>query len=225
MALFLTVLSGLAWTLVYAESIRLGFRDRTYAIPLAALGLNFAWEWVYGINGLFGPINAQAVINLVWALADVVIVYTFFRFGRAEFPTLTKPMFVGWGLLIIGVSFAVQLLLLGEFGVNDAARYSAFLQNLLMSGLFIAMLVARRGLRGQSLVIAVAKWIGTLAPTMLFGVLHQSTLILGLGLMCSVLDLIYIGLILLERRSSFQTEQADAAHHSSGVRRNSAHSG
>ena len=225
MALFLTVLSGLAWTIVYAEAIRLGFRDRTYAIPLAALGLNFAWEWVYGINGRFEPINAQAVINPVSALADLVIVYTSFRFGRAEFPTLTKPMFVGWGLLIIGVSFAVQLLLLGEFGVNDAARYSAFLQNLLMSGLFIAMLVARRGLRGQSLVIAVAKWIGTLAPTMLFGVLHQSTLILGLGLMCSVLDLIYIGLILLERRSSFQTEQAGAAHHCSGVRRNSAHSG
>jgi hypothetical protein len=44
MALFLTVLSGLAWTIVYAEGIRLGFRDRTYAIPLAALGLNFAWS-------------------------------------------------------------------------------------------------------------------------------------------------------------------------------------
>jgi hypothetical protein len=203
MALLLTVLSGLAWTVVYAEAIRLGFRDRTYAIPLAALGLNFAWEWVYGIHGLSGPISAQAVINLVWALADVVIVYTFFRFGRAEFPpTLTKPMFVGWGLLIIGVSFAVQLLLIGEFGVNDAARYSAFLQNLLMSGLFIGMLFARRGLRGQSLVLAVAKWLGTLAPTMLFGVLHQSALILGLGLMCSVLDLIYIGLILLVARRS-----------------------
>ena len=197
MALFLTILSGLAWTIVYAEGIRLGFRDRTYAIPLAALGLNFAWECVYGVNGLLGPITAQAVINVVWALADAVILYTFFRFGHAEFPTLTTPMFIGWGVLIIGVSFAVQLLLVGEFGVNDAARYSAFLQNLLMSGLFIAMLVARRGLRGQSLVIAVAKWIGTLAPTMLFGALHGSALILGLGLMCSVFDLIYIGMILL----------------------------
>lgn len=202
MELFLTVLSGLAWTIVYAEGIRLGFRDRTYAIPIAALGLNFAWEWIYGIHGLSGPINAQAVINLVWALADVVIVYTFFRFGRAEFPTLTRSLFVGWGLLVLGVSFAVQLLLIGEFGVNDAARYSAFLQNLLMSGLFIAMLVVRGGLRGQSLVIAVAKWIGTLAPTILFGALHRSALILGLGLMCSVLDLIYIGLILRTRRSN-----------------------
>jgi hypothetical protein len=202
MALFLTILSGLAWTIVYAEAIRLGFRDRTYAIPIAALGLNFAWEWIYGIHGLSGPITAQAVINLIWALADVMIVYTFFRFGRAEFPTLTRSLFVGWGLLVIGMSFAVQLLLIGEFGVNDAARYSAFLQNLLMSGLFIAMLVARGGLRGQSLVIAVAKWIGTLAPTILFGALHRSALILGLGLMCSVLDLIYIGLTLRTKPSN-----------------------
>jgi hypothetical protein len=203
MELFLTILSGVAWTIVYAEGIRLGFRDRTYALPLAALGLNFAWEWVYGIHGLLGPITAQAVINLVWALADVMIVYTFFRFGRGEFPALTTPLFVGWGLLIIGVSFAVQLLLIGEFGVNDAARYSAFLQNLLMSGLFIGMLVARRGLRGQSLVIAVAKWIGTLAPTILFGAIYGSAVILGVGVMCSVLDLIYIALVVNARRGSF----------------------
>ncbi|WP_314196352.1 hypothetical protein [uncultured Arthrobacter sp.] len=44
MILFLTIVSGVAWTVVYAEAIRLGFRERTYAIPAAALALNFAWE-------------------------------------------------------------------------------------------------------------------------------------------------------------------------------------
>jgi hypothetical protein len=164
---------------------------------LAALGLNFAWEWIYGIHGLSAPITAQTVINLAWALADGAIVYTFFRFGRAEFPpSLPRPLFIGWGLLVFAVSFAVQLLLIGEFGFDDAGRYSAFLQNVLMSGLFVAMLVARRGLRGQSLIIAVAKWIGTLAPTILFGAIRRSTLILGLGLTCSLLDLVYLGMIM-----------------------------
>jgi hypothetical protein len=37
-----------------------------------------------------------------------------------------------------------------------------------MSGLFIAMFVARRGARGQSLVIAAGKWLGTVAPTIIF---------------------------------------------------------
>lgn len=47
MELFLTLLSGIGWTLVYIDSIRKGFKDKTYAIPLYALGLNFAWEVIY----------------------------------------------------------------------------------------------------------------------------------------------------------------------------------
>jgi hypothetical protein len=123
-------------------------------------------------------------------------VYTFFAFGRAEFPRfVTRPMFIAWGVLVFGTSYAVQWLFIAQFGADDAARYSAFLQNLLMSGLFIAMLVARRGLRGQTLTIAIAKWLGTLAPTILLGVLDNSPFILGIGIMCSVFDLVYIGLV------------------------------
>ena len=35
MILFLTIVSGLAWTVVYADAIRIGFKDRSYAIPAA----------------------------------------------------------------------------------------------------------------------------------------------------------------------------------------------
>jgi hypothetical protein len=41
---FLTLISGLAWTIVYIDSIRIGFRQKTYAMPMAALALNFAWS-------------------------------------------------------------------------------------------------------------------------------------------------------------------------------------
>lgn len=193
---FLSALSGLAWTIVYIDAIRIGFRHRTYAIPLVALGLNFAWETTYTAQDLMGRMSPQGYVNLVWALADLVIVYTFFAFGRGEFPRLvTRPVFALLGTLVFGASYAVQWLFLAEFG-HDAGRYSAFLQNLLMSGLFIAMLMARRGLRGQTLTIAVAKWIGTLAPTILIGVLRGEPFILGIGILCSVFDLVYIGLVL-----------------------------
>jgi len=196
MQLFLTILSGLAWTIVYIEAIRLGFKSKTYAMPIAALGLNISWETIYGIHGLLGPISAQSIINILWAAADVVIVVTFFRFGRSELPAfVTRPLFIGWGVVLIGTSYAVQALFIGQFGWTDAVRYSAFLQNLLMSGLFIAMFVARRGTRGQSLVIAISKWIGTLAPTILIGVLGNLPFITGIGLLCSVFDLIYVGLL------------------------------
>ena len=204
MDLFLTLISGLAWTIVYIEAIRLGFWYRTYAMPIAALGLNIAWEWTYAVQGLASDPQLQSWINLVWALADVVILYTFFRFGRREFPGfVTRPLFIAWGVAIVVSSFLIQWLFIVEFGLAGmkSAQYSAFLQNLLMSGLFIAMFVARRGPRGQSLVIAIAKWLGTLAPTILFGFLGGSLFVIGIGLLCSVFDLAYIGLLLWAARS------------------------
>jgi hypothetical protein len=194
--LLLTIVSGLAWTVVYIEAIRLGFRERTYAIPAAALALNFAWEAIYASRSLATGLSAQGVFNIVWALADVLIVYTFLSFGRAELPAwITRPLFAGWAMLLGVTSFAVQLLFVAEFGWDDATKYAAFLQNLLMSGLFIAMFVSRGSGRGQSLVIAVAKWIGTLAPTIVYGGYGKSALILGLGALCSVFDLTYIALL------------------------------
>jgi hypothetical protein len=193
----LTLISGLAWTIVYAESIGIGFRDKTYAVPIAALALNIAWESTYAVHDLMTSVSIQAIVNLIWALADLAIVFTFFKFGRRELPMfVTRRMFAAWGLLAFGAAYAVQWLFLAQFGSHDAARYSAFLQNTLMSCLFIQMFIARRGLRGQTLTIAIAKWIGTLAPTILFGVIQGSRFLLGLGLLCSVFDLVYIGLVL-----------------------------
>jgi hypothetical protein len=192
MDLALTALSGLAWTIVYVEAIRLGFKHKTYAMPIAALGLNVAWEWTYAIHDLMYDPQVQAYVNVAWALADAVILYTFFRFGRREFPSfVSRLLFVSGGVAIVATSFLVQWLFIAEFGTEGmkAAQYSAFLQNLLMSGLFIAMFVARRGPRGQSLMIAVAKWIGTLAPTILFGFITWSLFVVGVGLLCSGFDL------------------------------------
>jgi hypothetical protein len=181
---------------VYVDAIRIGFRDRSYALPAAALGLNFAWEAIYAARSIATGVTAQGFFNIAWGLADVVIVYTFLKFGRSELPAwVTRRLFIGWAVLLGVTSFAVQLLFVAEFGWDDAARYAAFLQNLLMSGLFIAMFVARGGPRGQTLLIAVAKWIGTLAPTLAFGWSGHSPLILGVGILCSVFDLVYIGLL------------------------------
>jgi hypothetical protein len=198
MVLALTLLSGVAWTIVYIVAIRIGFQQRTYAIPAAALALNIAWESIYATRGLAtNDLSVQTFVNVAWAMADVVIVYTFLRYGRSELPQfVSRPMFVCWSVLIFVTAYVIQWLFIIEFGWAAASKYSAFLQNLLMSGLFIAMFVARQGSRGQSIVIAVAKWIGTLAPTIVFGALAGSAFILGTGLLCSVFDLVYVGLLI-----------------------------
>jgi hypothetical protein len=196
MITFLTALSGLAWTVVYIEAIRVGFTQRTYALPVVALALNIAWESIYSVWGLTTDPGLQSTINVVWALADVVIVYTFFRYGRSELPSfVTRSMFICWGVGIFATAFIVQWAFVVEFDFFLAARYAAFLQNLLMSGLFIAMFVGRRGPRGQSMTIAIAKWIGTAAPTIIFGVHEGSAFILTIGILCFVFDVAYIALL------------------------------
>jgi hypothetical protein len=203
MVLAMTLLSGVAWTVVYVFAIRIGFQQRTYAIPAAALALNIAWETIYASRGLAtADVSVQTFVNVAWAVADVLIVYTYLRYGRRELPAfVSRPLFVGWSILIFITAYIVQWLFVIEFGWVDAPKYAAFLQNLLMSILFIAIFVARRGPRGQSIVIAVAKWIGTLAPTIAFGALAGSMFILGLGILCSVFDLAYLGLLIWAHQS------------------------
>ena len=205
MALLLTIVSGLCWTWVYVECVRIGLKQKTYAMPLFALALNFAWEVVYSYLGLTRDptITAQTVVNVCWALADVFIIATWLRFGRRYWPArLGGQTFYAWGALVFFVSFVLQVLFVREFGTTAGARYSAFLQNLLMSVLFIDMFFKRKGAEGQSLIIAVNKWIGTLAPTILFGYLERRLFITVVGAFCGVFDLIYIGLLVRAERFS-----------------------
>ena len=214
--LILTIISGVCWTIVYIEGIRVGFRDKSYAIPFFALALNFAWESLYTWFGFrTNGITVQNIFNAVWFMFDIGILYTYFKFGRKYFRSGlrdTRPygdgIFVAWSLVCLVAAFAIEYAFIREFGVGKGAGYSAFLQNLIMSILFIGMLVQRGNREGQSLSIAVNKWIGTLAPTILYGLIgaggfpRGSFLILIAGMLCSVFDLIYIQMLIGQQRSS-----------------------
>lgn len=212
--LLLTVISGVCWTIVYIDGIRIGLRDKSYAIPFYALALNLAWELLYTYHGFrINGVDAQNIFNAAWLIFDIGILYTYFRFGRKYFPGFRNQppaiptgrdsdfAFIGWSVVGLLTAFALQYAVIREFGVAKGAAYSAFPQNLIMSILFIAMLVKRGSREGQSLLIAVSKWIGTLAPTILYGILGQSGFprgsffILTVGLFCSVFDVIYIWLV------------------------------
>ena len=209
MDMFLTLLSGIGWMIVYEECIRLGLKDKTYVMPLWALGLNFAWEVIYAFSDIVwnvhGPLVgmplAQAIVNVFWAGLDVVILYTFFKYGKKEWPKLLpEKWYMPYGVLTVICCFALQIVFILEFGFVMACQYSAFLQNLLMSVLFIGMYVKRGSMEGQSLLLAIAKWIGTLAPTLLMGVITYNPVVLACGFFCSVFDLIYICLLLRHRK-------------------------
>ena len=198
---FLVVFSGFCWTVVYIDSIRLGFRDSTYAIPFWALAFNVAWELLQAVlEYQKSGFVLQVGITSVWLLLDCVIMYTYFRFGKKYSPQHVKSWFFVWSILVLITAFILQNAFLSEFGFYAGRKYAAFLQNLLMSVLFIGMLVNRGSSEGQSLTIAVSKWLGTLAPAITYGILgsegtRPSLLVLVIGGFCSLFDLIYIGML------------------------------
>jgi len=190
----LTLISGISWTIVYIAIINRGFKDKTYGMPLFALAFNITWEFIFGF--LVGEgFSLQKVVNVIWFLFDAVIVYTYFKYGRREFPKTVGAFFIPWSLAAFVVAFIILYFAPLEFEDFWGARYSAFAQNLMMSVLFIGMLVRRNNVEGQSMYIAIFKWLGTLAPTIQMFVQTGSTLILILGIGCFLYDVIYIGML------------------------------
>lgn len=187
------LLSGICWTIVYIQLIVTGFKEKTYGMPFIALALNFAWEAIHSLFGIKNNIfSLQTWLILVWFLLDIIIVYTYLRYGKQYFPKHTsKKYFAPWTVIIFLMSFVIQYYFAIEFG-SLGGIYSAFLQNLIMSILFINMLVSRSDLKGQNLIIGINKWIGTLSPTILYGVIYEYKLILILGIFCSLFDILYI---------------------------------
>jgi predicted neutral ceramidase superfamily lipid hydrolase len=199
----LIIVGGLSWITLYGEAVRVGLRDKSYAIPLWAIGLNFSWAVIYTIfaGRLEGP-SHQVVLTSVRLVLDILIFYTWFRFGVKHFPSNPgEQWFVQWSLLVIAVCFILQGGVILQFGLYSSLAYMAFLQNLAMSLLFIAMLARRKRRKAQSMVIAYAKLTGSLAPTILYGVLGTALfhgpnyLLLVIGILSCLFDLIYISLL------------------------------
>lgn len=184
----------LGWTVAYVGAIYAGFKDRTYAIPAVSIALNFAWECIYSVRYplVLNQYFFQFFFISLWALLDVVIIYTYLAFGRAEFPVFVSRRVFIWGsILAIVLAFMFHFAFAVEFPIEVAPDYGAFVQNSVMSILFISMLINRRGTRGQNSTIAISKCVGTMSAT----ILRPNGLMRLLGVICCVLDIIYIGLV------------------------------
>lgn len=206
----LMVVSGICWSVTYISLIRNGFRDRTCGMPLFALGLNICWEVLYACDGfVFDPANVQTWVNAVWACLDLVIIATWIRYGRELLPPQARRHFGAFTVLALATCALAQLAFYLQFDDTVAAsQYSAFAQNAVMSVLFLTHLWNKSDGRGQTLTMAVAKWLGTLAPTILGGILEGFNIyIILMGTICFVFDLIYI-VQLREIRQNQQIKQS-----------------
>ncbi|NTW54727.1 MAG: hypothetical protein HGB15_08220 [Chlorobaculum sp.] len=202
-SILLILVGGLSWIILYAEAVRVGLRDKSYAIPFWAVGLNFSWAVIHTFlaGKAEGP-SHQVVIIAIRLVLDFFVLYTWFRFGVKHFPSNPGVRwFVPWSLLVLVVTFVLHSAFIMQFGAYQGLAYTAFMQNLAMSLLFIAMLARRKSRKAQSMIIAVAKLTGSLSTTTLFGILDinalhgQNNLLLVIGILCCLFDLTYIALL------------------------------
>jgi hypothetical protein len=183
--------AGVCWTLVYLLIIRLGYKEKTYGMPVAALCANLSWEFIFSFIYPHQP--PQNYINRVWFIFDVVILLQTIQFGKKVFApaNLFYPALVS-GLLL---SFALIIDMTGEFNDFDG-KYAAFGQNLMMSILFIVMLIRRSDVSGQSIYIAGFKMLGTLLPSILFYLRFPSSRLLNtLYVAIFVFDFAYFSML------------------------------
>jgi hypothetical protein len=158
--------SGIFWTLTYLVLINHGFRDQTYGMPLFALCANISWEFIFAF--LHSSDAVQRIVNIIWFVFDLVIVYQYLRFGRPSLKgTMLERYFYPTFVVVLITCFFGVLTVSYEF--NDLiGKYAAFSQNLMMSILFITLLLSRNSVSGQSIYAAIFKMIGTILPSILF---------------------------------------------------------
>jgi hypothetical protein len=154
------------WILAYIFIIKQGFKDKSYGLPLVAICMNLAWEflasWV-----IPNPVPLWHFFDRVWFFVDLVIVYQMVRYGR-ELQTIPEiqqnfhAIIAGTVMLSISGLYAFYVQyhdLLGLMG--------AFMVNLVMSVTFLFFAWSRRhqGGRGLSVPAAWCKMLGTLGTS------------------------------------------------------------
>ena len=148
------------WTAAYVGIIVKGFRERTCCMPVAAFCGNILWEFVFA----FVYPNTYLLVrlgNCLWLAVDAVILITIVRYARKDFthsPLLQRWLFV-W--MAGGIAMGALVLLRFTSVYDDVLGYtSGWLQALLMSFLFVALLIRRGDVRGQSMLIAIGMALG-----------------------------------------------------------------
>jgi hypothetical protein len=203
METFLQLMMGSFWIITYLILIYKGFKEKSCGMPFAALCGNITWEFIYSF--LMPSTNRQVYINYLWFGLDLIILYQFIKFSRQDLPSpLSDKLFIPTLFISLFTALSLHYLVAFEFSNFDGA-YTAFGSNLMMSLLFILMLLRRNHLRGQSIYIALFKWVGTASASFLAFSLYPHSLLLWFFYVSTFFfDVLYIFMLYGRKKAVFK---------------------
>jgi hypothetical protein len=167
-ALVAGVVGCVLWGAAYLVVIVVGFKQKTYGIPLAAICMNITWEL---LSVFFWVAVREAPAfhysDIAWLCMDVVIISQLLYYGRPQ--QTIEQIRVHFYPVVIGT---LILAFLGQYTFPQTYRDEdgfvlAFLINMGMSILFVFMFFARPDLRGLSYPVAWLKMLGTLCESIM----------------------------------------------------------
>lgn len=185
--------AAVGWLGSYALAIHRAHIDKRVGIPAFMVAVDFAWE--FSLAFILQQDSQQRHIDLAWVLFDSVVLYQVFKYGRKDYPSLSKRQFNG---IIVGILLYCSVLVM--VGVNEIhdqnGIYTGSIINIPLSVAFIVMLRRRKSSVGQSMYIALSKAIGTVfAETGALLVYPTHWLLLVLFPTMSAIDIVYIVLL------------------------------
>lgn len=188
------LISGFGWGIAYVDIVNRGFRDKTYGMPLFALALNISWEFLVGFV-INTENNIYRWISGLWCVMDLFILYTYFRFGRRYFPAALAGYFVPWSLAAFVTGAIAMTAIIIPIGTWFGTLLTAWPMTLIMSISFVAMLHHRDGVEGQSLYIAISKFVGSLGAAYVLWRIGTVSFLLPFAALVILYDVLYIGLL------------------------------
>lgn len=199
--IFLVLSMLVCWTVVYLITIFRTNKDKLPVMPWLALSLNISWEVIYTFVFPY-PDPRYRLGFLFWVLFDSVMFVQTLKYSKDEYNKILPGMQKYYYPVMLG---AFAMLFACVFSSNyqwtefpDAAGHTAYIMNMMMSALFITTLFRRQDtIGGISIWVAICKFWGSLAPTLLGMIYLPGVYVFPytLGICTAIIDVIYIVLV------------------------------
>ncbi|PAW85236.1 MAG: hypothetical protein B9S33_10170 [Pedosphaera sp. Tous-C6FEB] len=150
------------WLAAYVLIVRRGLVDKTFGMPIAALCGNIAWEVLF--SHVYTPDYRLVELgNTAWVLFDLGILWCAWKYAPDDFQ---NPIAKRWVRPMIPIGIAAAMWVAVPFVETYKDTQGYFLgwaDAFFMSILFIAMLLRRDSVRGQSIWIGITMFLGNLS--------------------------------------------------------------